>query len=349
MNITPDYFASSNSMTGFYSYFDTIYNPRKLEKIYIIKGGPGTGKSSMIKAVKSKLKNRNCEMFLCSSDTHSYDGILIDNKIAVIDGTSPHSVEAKIPGAVESIIDNGCAITEGIKKYKSRITELADQKSKLYRAAYVYLKASGEIKKDCTKTVTSKMYNEKIDAAISRFFKQNFIKKGKYDSQIRLTKGITPNGMYSTHSFENLSKKTALIVNGKGIEESIYLMIIEKAKEYGINTTISYDPLIPYSPDGLMFTDNSFCVVNFEPDYHGEIDYDKYKIFNCERFIDKNELNEIKGKLKFAFKCHESLLKEAQNVHKELEEIYINNTNYKIIKEKEEQLIDDISSLISNA
>ena len=92
MNITPDYFASSNSMTGFHSYFDTIYNPRKLEKIYIIKGGPGTGKSSMIKAIKSSFKNKKCELFLCSSDPLSYDGIIIDKKIAVIDGTSPHSI-----------------------------------------------------------------------------------------------------------------------------------------------------------------------------------------------------------------------------------------------------------------
>jgi len=355
MKIIPEYFASSNSMIGFQSYFDSIYNPKHLEKIYIIKGGPGTGKSSLIKSVKNKFISRKCEMFLCSSDPGSYDGIIIDNKIAVIDGTSPHSTEARFPGVVEHIIDNGLAINNTISKYKDIIINLNDKKSKMYKAAYAYLKASAEIKKECEKTISSSINTEKIDSAIDRFFKQNFTKRKDYGSVIRLTSGITPLGIYNTQSFENLTKKTALIVNGKGTENMVLSKILEKAKEYGSKTSISYDPLVPYSPNALMFTEESLCVVNYHEEIHGEIDYDKYKVFNCERFIDKSALHENKSKLKFSAKCQKALLneavkylKEAQTIHKKLEEIYIDNTNFNVTKENEAVLLERIEGFISN-
>ena len=40
------FFAGANSARGFVSYYDTILNDKKIERLYILKGGPGTGKSS---------------------------------------------------------------------------------------------------------------------------------------------------------------------------------------------------------------------------------------------------------------------------------------------------------------
>ena len=45
---SPAYFAAANASDGFYSRFPALFDPAcgKWQKIYIIKGGPGTGKSS---------------------------------------------------------------------------------------------------------------------------------------------------------------------------------------------------------------------------------------------------------------------------------------------------------------
>ena len=43
------YFASANTEKGFVSYFDEIYGV--LDRVYIIKGGPGTGKSHFIRNI----------------------------------------------------------------------------------------------------------------------------------------------------------------------------------------------------------------------------------------------------------------------------------------------------------
>ena len=90
--------------------FGEIFSPDKLEKVYIIKGGPGTGKSHLIKslAAAAKEKNYDIEYFHCSADVNSLDGIIInDIKTAIIDGTAPHVTDPKYPGAVDIIVNVG--------------------------------------------------------------------------------------------------------------------------------------------------------------------------------------------------------------------------------------------------
>ena len=349
MNEKQCYFASSNSMLGFQSYFDLIYDTNKLKRIYIIKGGPGTGKSSTIRAVGEHFKSEKCEYFLCSSDPSSLDGLIINGEFAIIDGTSPHAIEAKYPGAVETLINNANGMKKGIQKRRNEIVLLNNEKSKLFKGAYAFLKASGEIKKEYVKNISSGIDVGKLDAAISRYFKQNLKRGEGYAEHVRLIEGITPQGRYNTHSFEAQSKRKTIIINGKGYEEIIYKRFIEKAKEYGINTHISFDPLIPFSPNGLLFSELSTCIVNYNESVHGNVDYDKYKVINCERFLDKDTMSNMRSRIRFAGKCSQSLIdeaihyfSEASKIHKELESIYYEYTDFGCVDENTYNIINEI-------
>ena len=118
-NYSPNlsFFAASNGYCGFTSLFDQIFNPIEFKRIFILKGGPGTGKSTLMKGI-IKFANRigiYSEAVYCSSDTNSLDGvILIDNeeKVAVIDGTAPHATDPKYPGAIDEIINLGEGFNE---------------------------------------------------------------------------------------------------------------------------------------------------------------------------------------------------------------------------------------------
>ena len=90
-----NFFASSNSYDGFVSYFDNVFNSKNYTRIFILKGGPGTGKSTIMKKVAEYADTMNFynEAIYCSSDSNSLDGVIISNekaKIAIIDGTAPH-------------------------------------------------------------------------------------------------------------------------------------------------------------------------------------------------------------------------------------------------------------------
>ncbi len=52
-------FAGNNTAVGFYSYFDYLFNPEELDRIYILKGGPGVGKSSFMKKFAAKMLEKN--------------------------------------------------------------------------------------------------------------------------------------------------------------------------------------------------------------------------------------------------------------------------------------------------
>ena len=71
------YFAALNGGKGFVSFFDDIFSP--LDRVYIIKGGPGTGKSKLMRDIAAEAVNKayTVEYFCCSADPDSLDGIII--------------------------------------------------------------------------------------------------------------------------------------------------------------------------------------------------------------------------------------------------------------------------------
>lgn len=103
------YFAGANTPAGFYSRYDQIA-PADAQKVFILKGGPGTGKSTFMKRIAADLVARgyDVEYFHCSADNEGIDAIYVPAAgAAVLDGTAPHVVDPKFPGAVEEIINLG--------------------------------------------------------------------------------------------------------------------------------------------------------------------------------------------------------------------------------------------------
>ena len=133
---TKRYYAAANSYKGFISFFDKVFDSKEFDRIYILKGGPGTGKSSFMKKIATNFCDQECETdeIYCSSDPKSLDGIIIkkeSRRIAIIDGTAPHERDAVIPGAIDEIINLG----EGwdsrwLIAKRNKICELTEEKAK---------------------------------------------------------------------------------------------------------------------------------------------------------------------------------------------------------------------------
>ena len=78
--IKRSFFAAANTGDGFKSFFEKTFFSPTIERRYIIKGGPGTGKSSFLKriALHAEDKGNDVEYYYCSSDTRSLDGIVLN-------------------------------------------------------------------------------------------------------------------------------------------------------------------------------------------------------------------------------------------------------------------------------
>ena len=87
------FYLGANSPTGFYSLYDQLLEPEQAETIYILKGGPGCGKSSLMRRVAQAMeeKGASVEYIACSGDPDSLDAVVFPAlNTAIVDGTAPH-------------------------------------------------------------------------------------------------------------------------------------------------------------------------------------------------------------------------------------------------------------------
>ena len=144
-----NYLAGANTSSGFVSKFDEINTQNKPSFKYILKGGPGTGKSTLLKKIANHFEEKGLEVerYFCSSDTNSLDAVrIVSLNVCVVDGTAPHEQDASIPGVNSKIINLGECISDKIYKHKHKIEKLLSQKKQCYSLSNAYLKSAGIIK-----------------------------------------------------------------------------------------------------------------------------------------------------------------------------------------------------------
>ena len=80
------YFLGANTPDGFVSFYENLIDLKGCKHLYIIKGGPGTGKSSMMKQLAAFFaeKGEKIELCPCSSDPDSLDAVIFHGKKTVI-------------------------------------------------------------------------------------------------------------------------------------------------------------------------------------------------------------------------------------------------------------------------
>lgn len=319
------FFASANTDKGFVSYFDDIYG--NLDYVYIIKGGPGTGKSSFIRSISDEAEKQgfSVEYFYCSSDPLSLDGIIIEGlKIAVIDGTAPHTYDPKYPGIKDRIINLGKNWDIGkLNEYYYDVCKLIEEKNNLYVNVYNYLAAIGRIEAEIRYCNRRLINIEKMENAVKRLTKG--WKSGKaFSKTIRPIEGISHAGHIIYDTYELCADNKYVIRDRYGIGGVYLEMLLKVSEQKGLHCL--------YSPSVI---DQSTCTALFLPEVKSSFiikeddSYDK-KTINMDRFIDLDSYKKNKQKNRFARRCLNSLYEGVQrgfdeiyDLHSSLEKCYI--------------------------
>ncbi len=133
------YFLGANTNQGFYSCYDTFCDTEQTDFLWVIKGGPGCGKSTFMKLVAAAAEAQalDVEYVLCSADPDSVDGIYIPQwHVGYVDGTAPHVQEVRVPGAGGAYLDLGqyydfsalrckrAAIVENQRQYRALYADI---------------------------------------------------------------------------------------------------------------------------------------------------------------------------------------------------------------------------------
>ncbi len=321
------YFAACNSKNGFYSLFEEIFFSDPDRTVYILKGGPGTGKSFFMKKIASEAEKRGytADRYLCSSDTDSLDAITVHElAVSVIDGTSPHAADPICPGACECIVNLGDFFnTEYLKENKDQILSLNRKKSAYYKTAYAYLSACGELYEIYSRGVFPALLSEKLNASAKRESSAYRPKSHRRTIEKRFISALGTRGEVSTDAFMH-AKKLNAINDCLGMGHMYIEALARFLTADGISLVLCPDPLSPDRLEGVYLPDHSafYRVIKETDERFG-------RIINCRRFVDKKMIDASMAKLRFAKKSADSLknealvnLKYAGQIHAELEKIY---------------------------
>jgi len=354
-------YPGGNTPAGFYSYYEYVISPLEARKIFILKGGPGTGKSTIMKKVGLEFskKGYEVEFMRCSSDNNSLDGIVIPKlKIAILDGTAPHVVDPVFPGVVDEIINLGQFWDEkGLESFKDQIISVSQQVKGYFNRAYNYLKAASFLKKD-----TETIYDNAADKGQLSFFAYELaaeifkdIQPSKTYGRIRrmFASGITPGGF--TDNLDSLCSGTKIFrltaPSGSNTSEIIgYLK--KEALIRGLYTEAFYCPMAPERVEHLIIPELKVSIITANV-YHdiSEPNSSNCTTYDLRQFYDPSRINEANDELNFNCTNTEILMQQAiryiakaKNAHDELERYYIKNMNLADLNKIQEELLDKISN-----
>jgi len=168
------YFLGANTGGGFVSLYDNFVQDGDF--LWILKGGPGCGKSSFMRRIgmAAEAEGHEVEYVLCSGDPDSLDGVYIkDLGVAYVDGTAPHVQEARLPGADSNYLNLGAHLdSEALRPLRAKIDSLSRAYKAKYTEAYAAL-AEAKALHDQLEAV----YNPHVDFAGVSALADKHIKK----------------------------------------------------------------------------------------------------------------------------------------------------------------------------
>lgn len=143
------FFLGANSGQGFQNLFGRFCAPENHNDLLVLKGGPGVGKSTMMRRIGKAMEERGeqVEYLYCSGDPGSLDGVWIPRiRCAVVDGTAPHVVEPQFPAAVDRYVNLGEFYDiAAAKTAREEIIRYTKAGSAAYQRAYLALGAARQI------------------------------------------------------------------------------------------------------------------------------------------------------------------------------------------------------------
>lgn len=345
-------FAAANTNHGFVSFFEQTFCREEMNKIYILKGGPGTGKSTIMKKYAEAATKKGCTpiFFHCSSDPDSLDAVTVkETGISILDGTAPHIFDPVYPGIRDFYINLSEAWNTDILAQKStEAKKLADKKSACYKTAYRLLEAAGSIEKQMNALSSEFVDREKVKNFVRRFSHKYIRKTSKKEEIYRtLVSAVSSQGCVRYFTFEKLAETIFFVKDSKLASRFLFKELANEVKKSGVNAVFTVAPENPDTVCGIYLPCISLSISLYDEKMadifskSGKV----VKVINSARFINPDSYKAVRQKYKFAEKCLESITSEALSelacagaYHSELEKIYISATDYTIVNKISESI-----------
>lgn len=353
------FFLGANTPQGFVSRFDQLASVEDDWRLFVIKGGPGSGKSTMMKTIAGTLGGTGepVEIIHCSSDVDSIDGVIFpERRFAIADGTPPHAIEPKYPGAFESLVDmTACWDAQKLFASRKPIVALTGEISRCHTHCCRYLAAAGALLGDTCRIALDSVNTAKLAAYSRRLAEREFkpaLGRPARES-VRFLSAVTNKGpVCFIGSVGQLCDRVYLVNDAHGAVSRLLLTALRtRALEAGYDVISSYCPLGPFDKlEHLLIPALRLGFVTSNHFHEFGQAVEPYRIVNSQRFIHAEQLKAHRKRIQFNGKSAaqmlrqaEDLLRDAKQLHDELESYYISATDFARVDALTAQLITRLS------
>lgn len=341
------YFAASNSGAGFVSYYGEIFDSARFGRMYLIKGGPGTGKSSLMRRVAAEAERRGMAVrrYACSSDPDSLDAIAVEGKFAMLDATSPHTRDTVLPGAADELIDLGRFWDAGqLARARREITALGQRKQSAYTRAYGWLAGVQACQRNTLRILEGCADHAKLRRAVSRCLHGLTAGEGRFTPALIDSVGMRGRVCFdSTHA----DAARAFVLTGTRGGGDLFLReAAVQGRALGLDAEVAWDPVNPAQVSAIRFTGDN--VAFLDEACAGDVREGDKRI-NMERFWLPDRLRAARTELRHAARCREQLMggaslafADARDAHFALEQIYVAAMDFAALNAYRDELIGRI-------
>ena len=329
-----DFFLGTTTPAGFKGYFEPLRREPGMQ-MYLIKSGPGCGKSTLMKrlALKAEQKGEPIQRIHCASDPDSLDGVIfLDKRAAIVDATAPHVLEPDAPGAEEQVVSLYHTLdADALRAHADEVKHLFAQNAALRSRAARYIASAGSLLLDSRRAEACSANFEKVRRYVKRLCARVLPRtEGTGTEELRLLSAITPKGMvFYRGTVEALADRYVVFRDDYGAVSRLLLELIRAealARGYHIITC----PCAMHPEDQIDHIFIPALRLAFLTDnlWH-PIQLPGVQAVRCTRFVDRENLSGFRARLRFNDRAASelidqavALMAQAKNCHDELETYY---------------------------
>ncbi|ACS79931.1 hypothetical protein [Maridesulfovibrio salexigens] len=346
-------FFGCNSAEGFHSFFNFLPDMDNA-KMVIVKGGPGTGKSTFIKQIGDAFTKEGYDLEYqhCSLDPESYDAVTIPEiKSIVVAATGHHVYDPRNPGAVDEILNLGDYWdVEGIRKHRKEIIEINSMAEGQFHKVYNQLKAARLLLANAEIISSSALNPSKmniIEQDICSFLPAAE-KMERFGSERNcFVSSITPFG--EEHLADTIVHNNTQIIGligepGSG-RSTLMKQIGKKAQLKNLVVEYYHKPIDPTIIEHIHIPEAEI-MVTVQPDLMpANNPMTTYNLADCANTLTRAEKSEISS----AKQRYEEILGDAiesllyaKNTHSELEQYYVPYMDFDSVNQKCKDVVESL-------